>query len=441
MKLTKVTLQNFRRFENLEIPLEGCSQVLFVGNNGAGKSSILEATADGLSWLVARIHRDKGSGSSLNDGEILNGKAEAAITLEVEHRQESFRWSLVKTRTGRKKTRESQLTDATRLADQFRTALGQDDAETSLPLMAYYPVERVVLDVPLKIKIKHKFGQLDGYDNALQQGVDFRRFFEWFRDREDSENESTTNFTDHILKFLKEADQEQLWQELVRLRTSTKDRQLTAVRSAIMTFMPGFTNLRIQRRPRLQMVLEKDDQTLDVGQLSQGEKSLMALVGDVARRLAMMNPALTNPLHGEGIVLIDEVDLHLHPKWQRTILGNLANTFPNVQFILTTHSPIIISQERNVCGFVLTDGDMQRIGSVYGLDVNQVLLQEMDTDVRAPAIQKKIDELLNAIQSGEAEQAQSLLIELEEQLPANHMEVAKARLLLQRLHAKKVQQR
>ncbi|WP_436718331.1 AAA family ATPase [Escherichia coli] len=124
---------------------------------------------------------------------------------------------------------------------------------------------------------------------------------------------------------------------------SSRDRQLTAVRTAISRFMPGFSNLRVRRKPRLHMSIDKNGQTLNVLQLSQGEKSLMALVGDIARRLAMMNPMLENPLNGEGIILIDEVDMHLHPTWQRTIIQRLTTTFPHCQFVLTTHSPLVIS--------------------------------------------------------------------------------------------------
>ncbi|MBF0295327.1 MAG: AAA family ATPase [Magnetococcales bacterium] len=439
MKLTNVTLKNFRSFENLEIPLRGCARVVLVGDNGAGKSSILEAITNGLGWQVARILHAKGSGSPLAENAIRNGKPEAAITLEVEHDTEVFRWTLARTRPGRKKQLESQLADTSRLADRFQTALTSDPENASLPLVAYYPVERVVLDIPIRTRTRHAFEQRNGYDNALLQGVDFRRFFEWFREREDSENESSAIFGEELHSLLKQfrgTDHEQLWTELNKIKSSQRDRQLTAVRSAIMTFMPGFANLRIQRRP-LRMTIEKEQKSLDVGQLSQGEKSLIALVGDIARRLAMMNPALHNPLHGEGIVLIDEVDLHLHPRWQRSILGNLAKTFPNVQFILTTHSPIVISQEREICVFVLNDGTIQRAGHTYGLDVNQILLQEMDTDIRAPEIQQKIDNLLDAIQDQRLSDARALLAQLATDLPADHLELTKARLLLRRVETRR----
>ena len=94
------------------------------------------------------------------------------------------------------------------------------------------------------------------------------------------------------------------------------------------------------------MQIIKSGVKLSAAQLSQGEKSLMALVGDLARRLTLLNPSRDNPLDGNGIVLIDEIDLHLHPSWQQTVIQKLTTTFANIQFILTTHSPQVLSTVR-----------------------------------------------------------------------------------------------
>ena len=103
-------------------------------------------------------------------------------------------------------------------------------------------------------------------------------------------------------------------------------------------------NLRVVRKPRLEMKIDKENISLNVSQMSDGEKCTLALLGDLARRLALANPMKENPLLGEGIVLIDEVELHMHPSWQRKVLYTLKETFPNIQFIVTTHSPIILSE-------------------------------------------------------------------------------------------------
>ncbi len=134
------------------------------------------------------------------------------------------------TKKSRKAPESTSLSDATRLADFYRSQLTDND-DASLPLVAYYPVERVVLDIPLKVKTKHSFKQLDGYDNALSQGVDFRRFFEWFREREDAENESGVS-PEFLNKLFEKSGSEKnpIWKELQKVQASSRDRQLTAVR-------------------------------------------------------------------------------------------------------------------------------------------------------------------------------------------------------------------
>ena len=148
MKLTKITLENFRRFKRLEIPLEDCQQVIFIGNNGAGKTSVLEAVAKGLSWLVARINWEKGSGSPIDDAEILNGQAEATIALNVEHQGNSYEWFLAKSGKGRQRIqRRSILTGATTLANHFRTILTTNAEQASLSLILITSFRKVLLQI------------------------------------------------------------------------------------------------------------------------------------------------------------------------------------------------------------------------------------------------------------------------------------------------------
>jgi predicted ATP-binding protein involved in virulence len=440
MEVKRVILNNIGPFETLEVPLAPTERVpgnvtVFVGTNGTGKTSVLQSLATALSWFTARLRTEKGNGNPMTEEAIFNAANAASVEIKLDdilgESIDHFHWNLAKTRAGRKALYSSHLNDCTRLANHYRIALS-DDEKTSLPLLAFYPAERSVLDIPLKIRTKHTFLQLDGYDNALNQGVDFRRFFEWFREREDTENESGISV--EVLSELRRqfGQNPEVWQQLIRLQASARDRQLTAVRNAINRFMPHMDNLRVRRKPRLYMAIDKDGKTLNVAQLSQGEKSLIALVGDIARRLAMLNPALDNPLTGDGIVLIDEVDLHLHPSWQRSIIDRLNHTFPNCQFILTTHSPLVISDCKDVLVYALTDGALQELPSQYGQDANTVLLEVMDTSIRNEKVNTELNDLLDAIQASDLTQAHQLLTELTAELPANHLELVKAKLLLRK---------
>jgi len=454
MEVKTITLHNIGRFDKLEISLAPLGNhrsnvTVFVGNNGSGKTSILKSLSTSLSWLVSRIQSESGKGSPIPELVIKNNKLSSAIDINLfqhvygnqedgdleSYDENYFFWRIAKTRKGRKGEHKSDYSGATDLANRYRALLSNNE-KASLPLMAFYSVERVVIDIPLKIRDKHTFLQLDGYDKSLSQGVDFRRFFEWFREREDTENEST--ISDDVLEQIRtllKTDKE-TWAKLNKFRVASKDRQLTAVRSAINRFMPEFSNLHVRRKPRLHMSIDKNGETLNVAQLSQGEKSLMALIGDIARRLAVMNPGLEDPLKGDGIVLIDEVDMHLHPQWQRSLIGQFSTTFPNCQFVLTTHSPLVISDSKNALTYLVSKDEVKPLRTLYGEDANTVLLEIMDTDIRNAEVNRKLSNVLDAIHDSNIEKAKRLLQELEADLPAENLELSKARLLLRKRELK-----
>lgn len=446
MDIQRVHLRNVGRFGNLNVkfaPQNGSTGnvTVFIGGNGTGKTSILKATATALSWLVSRIRSEAGSGAPIPEEVIRNGEGTAAIDISIPLRvaydngikkDVEYLWTLAKTRPGRAAREKTNLTNATSLASHYRDMIANNSG-ASLPLIAFYPVERVVINVPLKIRTKHTFEQIDGYDNSLNQGVDFRKFFEWFRNREDAENESA--LPQEVLDLIRSSlpGNEGLWTQLEKLNASSRDRQLSAVRAAISEFMPGFENLKVRRKPRLHMSIDKNGETLNILQLSQGEKTLLALVGDIARRLAMMNPDLQNPLKGDGIVLIDEIDLHLHPTWQKSIIDRLIGTFPNCQFILTTHSPLVISECKEVLIYSIEGDGLVEIESQFGKDANSVLRDVMHTSPRNEEIQSAINEVIDLIHLNELDRARRSLKALADMIPGgSNIEVAKANLLLRK---------
>jgi predicted ATP-binding protein involved in virulence len=156
---------------------------------------------------------------------------------------------------------------------------------------------------------------------------------------------------------------------------------------------------RIDRLPR----------SLEASQLSDGERGVLALVLDLTRRLAQLNLGLTDPAaNSAAVVLIDELELHLHPGWQRSIVDHLSQTFPKCQFIATTHSPQVIGEVP--AGHVVL---MHRHGSTelppqtFGMDSNWILRHIMEVDDRNPEVGAAIQAILDAIREGRTKAARA----------------------------------
>jgi len=403
-------MNSFRGIRDLTLEFDADEPTVFIGINGVGKSSILDCLAILLSWLTKRIQNPNSSGRSFNEVDIKKGCKEThnEITISINDWPEVV-WSLTKVSKGRSKDTSSNLGELKRVVDHIHSQLDAN-SYAALPLAVYYPTNRAVLDIPLKIRTKHSFEPITAYDEVLTGGqIDFRRFFEWFRDREDLENELRLNSFNEY-----------------------RDRQLEAVRDAIANLLDGFSNLRIRRSP-LRMTVEKQGDELIVNQLSDGEKCLLALAGDLARRLAIANPSLDNPLHGYGVVLIDEIELHLHPKWQRAIIPNLAKTFPNCQFIITTHSPQVISDIKWVHLLISTSEGIviKRVPS-YGKDSNRILETLMGTPERPQEIKEDLRDLFRLIDKGELGKARQFRQNLADQMGEEDPEFVRADWLIQR---------
>ena len=346
MKLDYVCLENFRGFESLNLCLNGESAILY-GENGAGKSSILRGIAlllsnivyRSTSWAVkqqmgfdgndVRVGTDKLSLSGLFDVGS-NDKLQCGFSYQPGHIQE----------------------DAS--LDSFKALFEKlcRDENAGLPVFAYYGVNRAATTVPLRGKVPQ--GKLATYKGALGQST-FRSFFEWFRAQEDIEIEE------------REARQDPDYQDLA----------LRAVRTAIYASIPAISDLKVCRSP-LRLSLMKNGQQLFAEHLSDGERCTLALIGDIARRLAIANPHLEDSLQGDGIVLIDEVELHLYPAGQHSICRLLRNTFPNIQFVLTTQSPVVLGEtgkDYNV--FRVGSGGEVEPRDILFCDANMVLEREM----------------------------------------------------------------
>lgn len=394
MHICEVRLEGFRGAKSLTLQLHK-NLNLFVGVNGAGKSSVLDATAILLSWLANRIRTVNAPGRRITESDINNGEKLAGLVIVVGGNGWHKGWSLKKVRRGySNRFVFSFLNGASEVAEKMRLEVTANKGRANLPLFAHYPVNRAVLDIPLRVRAKHRFDLLSAYDQSLTSGANFRTFFEWFREREDLENEARR-------------DQQAVLFDAAMPRFP--DPQLEAIRNALTHFLPGYSNLTVRRNP-LRMEIEKNGERVTVNQLSDGEKCLMAMIGDVARRLAIANPLRENPLHGEGIILIDEIDLHLHPKWQRTVINKLPEVFPNCQLLLSTHSPSIVThvQPENLFLLSMDSGELRatRPSESYGKTVDRVLEDLMGLETTRPiTVKEAISEIFQLIHNGNLKEA------------------------------------
>ena len=321
MRLKQVTIENYRAIERLELPLHPQLTVLH-GDNGHGKTSVLSGIAVGLARIAQpsfrRVRWER-------------------IFSETDQRQSGPLRVAVMTTDGLNWEQGASLERPDPpvlrdMIDEIRAADEEGLQPLDLPIWVMYDTERSLVREPLRLTGRHS-SRFDALLGAVSAGSNFRRFFEWFYDRE--------NVEIRIQRELRDFD--------YRLH------DLDAIRRAVGEMVPGISQPSIEHR------LEQEDekisfrftvsmadenggtQTLDINQLSGGYRIMLALVADMARRMAQGNPHLEDPLRSEAIVLIDEVDLHLHPSWQQRVLPDLMRTFPNAQFIVSTHSPQVLT--------------------------------------------------------------------------------------------------
>ncbi len=414
MRVERLALKDFRGITDLSLEFEGSVTVL-AGINGAGKSSILHALATMLWRVGGSIHEGPRERQPLQASDVRNGAKAAELMIETNGPLGKVDWGLRVERTLSSVTRRPQAERLRSVAEHLREQL-EEEPTTPVPFAVFYRTNRAVLDIPLRIRKKHKFDQFTAFDEALDGGwSSFRLFFEWFREREDVEN-----------------------QERARSRKFV-DHQLQAVREAVAALMPGFSDLRVQRVP-LRMTIAKDGTELDLGQLSDGEKCLLAMVADIARRLALANPVNKEPRKAAAIVLIDEIELHMHPQWQRQVIPGLQATFPNCQFIVSTHSPQVLSSVRPEGVYLLERKDgvlvAVRPSSSFGRHSNQILLELMRTPDRPEEIRARLNEMFSLIDKGDVEGARKIRSELEQDIGVDEPEFVRADILLRLRKAK-----
>ncbi|MXW40803.1 MAG: AAA family ATPase [Synechococcus sp. SB0668_bin_15] len=337
MKLRRVSLENFRAKQATELKL-GSRLTLLMGENGSGKTTYLDAVAIALGAILTYLPKVSGI-TFRKRGDIFqcNGREAPYTRIVAESMEDGLAWDCLKRRDKSQRTTEQvpprlgvralrQYLDRKIIEPWQEYYSSEEESSFELPVLAYYGVSRAVLDVPMRRRgFSKNYTRFDLLADSLNATSRFRSAFIWFYNKENEE---------------------------LRLQKDKRDfdarlPELETVRRCISSLLPHVSNPRTDTNP-LRFLVSYQGQEFEIDQLSGGCKTMLGLAMDLGRRMVEANPSSPDPLATEAIVLIDEVDLHLHPEWQQHVVSGLLRTFPHTQFILTSHSPILVESINNL---------------------------------------------------------------------------------------------
>lgn len=368
MRIDRISLTNMRLVgeQTKELVLDSTKNVvILLGDNGFGKTTILDAMATIMAPYSAQFPGIADYQLSDLDVHInRQGRRAKFLTVEAELSDNGIVMRSVRYRKGTQTPPKANYEQMKQMAIAKKNAILAGEPNVELPLFAYYGTGRGQFQVPERRRgFQQAFERWDCYKSAINPETDFKRFFGWFDLMEDQERRDREKLRDF----------------------NYKSPVLNAVRRALSEIVTSYRNPRIETRP-LRFIMDRVDQDgstheLRIEQLSEGYKIVIAMVADLAARMAEANPDMDNPLNSTGIVLVDEVDLHLHPRWQRDILSQLTKVFPNIQFVVSTHSPVIVVGAAEIAQVInlnkINEDENLIYDHTYISNVGQVLLSDL----------------------------------------------------------------
>jgi predicted ATP-binding protein involved in virulence len=390
LKISEVSVNNFRGYSHFRVPLHHSLSVL-VGENGAGKTSILEAVACGLGPFLTAMPDAKGKLIKKSDIHVnTNGIASyARITIET---TSSLSWDLVAKGAG--------AAEAPKLGTAALTTYARQlvDSQSEFPLIAYYGTSRALTPTNSKVAINpfEKEIRGEGYDSALDAKVNYGIIKNWFSKIEVDELRKRDELRDHL--FIHPAK---------RLVSET-----------VYRIVDRATSLEFDKNSNDVVVHWKNEKgecvKLTLEQLSEGYRNMVALTIDLVRRAYLLNPTSDDPLAVTGIVLIDEIELHLHPRWQQRVLNDLTNLFKNIQFIVTTHSPQVLttvhSDSIRIVSADASEAQLLTGTSTYGSESTRMLEEVLGGKSRPQHIEivKKLNRYTELVELNKWDTAEAL---------------------------------
>jgi len=432
MKLESLSLANCGGFEQLDINFEP-DVTLIAGVNGVGKSTVLRSLAVLLSRAIPEFTPSRSTPLFFTDDDIHCDKPSLQVSARIQLDGQTINAGVQRLRTADEKGDRfillRQAEAASSSADfaqvlsertltggleagikETRSALSSLKSATNPPLAVYFTPKRQLPGQPRSLPEPKPFELSMAFSRALHdREVELREFMYWFRTQE----------------------------KLGGANEPRRLKVLDALREVVSSLVPEFSNLRIQEHPRLGFVVDKRGQPFYLHQLSDGERGLLALVFDLTRRLAIANPESDDPIaEGVALVLIDEIELHLHPKWQRDVMIRLPKIFKSCQFVITTHSPQVLGEVHARCVRLLNTKEgrvvVETPAMSYGVDSNWILNVLMGADEMDQDVGRELEDISRLIQARELEMAKTKISFLRNSF-GNTMATQKLASLLERI--------
>nr|WP_308657435.1 AAA family ATPase [uncultured Agathobacter sp.] len=438
MYLKKLKLHNFRCYEKLEIDFNRQLTVL-VGKNASGKTTVLEAIAIALgTWFVGfNIVNAKGINKRTDPlrkayqiGATDDVQTQFPVEIEAwgkieESKDQILHWKReLYTPTGTMTTKDAK--QIVEYAAEYQKAISEGRTDIYLPMVAYYGTGRLWdYHRQKRTDVFKVSSRTNGYIDCLDGTANVKLMMDWFQ----------------IMTINKYQRQEENLESNPELDT------VYLAMEKCLTNLSGYSDVKIRYNMGTQELdvyySEQDKQRMRIplNQLSDGYKGMISLVADIAYRMATLNPQLGTDVlsKGDGVVLIDEVDLHLHPAWQQKVINNLMNIFPKVQFIVSTHAPAIISSVKTDKLRILSNKEVcMTANQVYGKDVNSVMKEIMGVNDRPDQFVELFEKFYRLLSEKKYDDAGAVLDKLDEERGYHDPEIAKCRvkLKLERMRGK-----